>query len=206
MPVNTTLEEAEITNQCVLVCNLKDYHGADSVCWVVYKGTQDEIGAAIAAILKEAHVSRIDDFGGVCETFLCEGERYRMRPPRTKPNAAVFSFTPKKRLIAEGHEMARVARDSGYELLILTLQKHDKFGKVWVLRALLHYSGEQIFTYYEDTNTVIDEIKTSPEGSRIIAIHVEAAGFEDRKSRYADRVISRREYQKEVLSEQDEQH
>lgn len=77
---------------------------------------------------------------------------------------------------------------------------------MWVLRAALRYAGEQPFTYYEDTNTVIDELKTLPEGRRIIAIHVEAPGFEEHKSQDADKVISQREYQKEVLKEQDERH
>jgi hypothetical protein len=151
-------------------------------------------------MLLEQRVERLDDFGGVCESFLCVGEAYVHRPPTVRPGAAVFSFTPKKRLLSEGNEMARVSAAAGYSLLVLTVQKHDKFGKVWVLCAALRHLSGRPLTYYEDTSTVIDELKASPEAQRIVAVHVEAPGFEQLSSRFADRKVSQLEYQSEVLA------
>jgi hypothetical protein len=195
----TTLETTEITNQCVLVCDLRMWAGADSACWLSVKGTQNEIGSFLANIFTLAQIERIDDFGGVCKTFLCEGEEYLVSPPKTKPKAAIFSFTPKKRVYAEGLEMARVAHASGFEFLILTLQKHDKYGKVWVLSAALNQINKTL-TYYEDTNSVVDELKTSTEQNKVIAVHVIAPGFEQYQSKLADSVVSQQEYQNEVIA------
>jgi hypothetical protein len=193
------LREEDISNQCVLLCDLAKYQGPQSESWEIVKGTQDQVGAIIAKAVTEKAVTRIDDFGGVCKTFLCYGESYRERPPKTKPGAAVFSFTPKKRAIAEGHEMARAASLSGYELLILTLQKHDKYGKVWVLEGTLRHSGDGPYVYYEDTGSVVDELKESSESSKVTAVHVRSPGFEAFVSKHADRVVTQEGYQREVL-------
>ncbi|HEY5995060.1 MAG TPA: hypothetical protein VIU46_10740, partial [Gallionellaceae bacterium] len=137
-------------------------------------------------------------------TILCEGEQYVTDPPLTKPHGAVFSFTPRKRVMTEAYDMARAARSAGYDLLILTPQKHGKFGTAWTLCSALRHAGDLVFTYYEDTNTVIDEIKGSPEGSKITVIHVEASGFENFKSEHADRVISQQQYREEVVQPLDD--
>jgi hypothetical protein len=86
----------EISNQSVVVCDLRTWTGADTDVsgWNVLKGTQDEIGRVVAELFDEAGTTRIDDFGGVCETFLCDGESYLDNPPRTKEGNAVFSFKP----------------------------------------------------------------------------------------------------------------
>ena len=201
---HATLESAGVSNQCVVVCELSDYHGKGSICWNAYKGTEDEIGVALAERLQQARISRIDDFCGVSETILCAGGQYAEDPPLVRPHGAIFSFTPRKRVMEEAHDMARAARSAGYELLVVTPQKHGKFGKAWVLCAALRHTGDAAYTYYEDTNTVIDEIKALPEGARLAAIHVEAPGFEEFKSQLADRVISQKRYLEEVLQPQEE--
>lgn len=99
----------------------------------------------------------------------------------------------------EGVEMARVAHLSGYRYLIITTQKHGKFGKVWVLSAILEKMHNGILTYYEDTNTVIDELKKSAVGHKIVAVHVQSPGFATFVSAHADRVITQEDYQKEIL-------
>jgi hypothetical protein len=193
------LSDIAVTNQSTLLCDLRTWEDGDSEAWIVLTGAEDEVGAQLARILEEAAIQRLDDFGGVCETFLCRGEEYLASPRRTASGAAVFSFTPKKRVLAEASDMARSARAAGYSLMILTLQKEGKFGKVWVLRsALRHFSGARI-TYYEDTNTIIDDLKSSPEGPRVLAVHVLAPQFAHMTSRCADRVASQLEYQNEVL-------
>lgn len=199
--VATTLEAAGVSNQCLLVCDLADYHGTDPACWTVVKGTQDAAGAAIADKLATAGVTRLEDFGGVAQSLLCEGDTYLEQPPRVRPGGAILSFTPKKRLLAEGHEMARVAAAAGYRLMILTLQKYGKYGKSWVLCGMLRHAQEGGYTFYEDTAEVVDEIKTSGEGGKVVAVHVEAPGFEEYRSRHADRVLTQREYRDAVLGE-----
>ena len=157
------------------------------------------VGARLARLLEEASIQRLDDFGGVCETFLCQGEEYLASPPRTASGAAVFSFTPKKRVLTEASQMARAARAAGYSLMILTMQKDGKFGKVWVLRPVLrHFTGGRL-TYYEDTNSIIDDLKSSPEGANILAVHVLTPEFSHLTSHHADRVVSQLRYQQEVL-------
>jgi hypothetical protein len=183
------------------VCQLVLYTGRESSAWVTYRGSQDEVGSALGALLEQYKVGRIDDFGGVCKTFLCDGETYLESPPRAKPGGAIFSFTPKNRLALEGHDMARVARVAGYTLLVLTVQKHDKFGKVWVLDGILRHLKHDNLVYYEDTNTVVDEIKGSTSGGRVHVVHVQAPGFEENVSELADRVITQAEYRREVLPE-----
>lgn len=193
------LADLQITNQCVIVCDLRLWLEANSPCWESIKGSQDEVGRRLAAIVDDCEICRIDDFGGVCKTFLCNGEEYKESPPQINGHAAVFSFTPKNKLVAEGRLMAQVARLAGYKLLILAVQKHDKFGKVWVLCGMLRHLNGRELTYYEDTNTVVDEIKESPDSRTLTAVHVQAPGFEEHISRFADRVISQDQYQKEVL-------
>lgn len=195
-----TLHELPVTNQCVVVCDLDALSTPQSPAWRMLAGTQDEVGAELAEYVQRLSVSRLDDFGGVCKSFLCDEEAYVEVPPRTKPGAAVFSFTPKKRLIEEAGEMARVARSSGYALLILTLQKDGKFGKVWVLCGMLRHLEQGPLTYYEDTNTVVDELKASPEAGKVVAVHVQAPGFEDHVSEHADRTVSQQQYRQEVLA------
>ena len=95
--------------------------------------------------------------------------------------------------------MAQSAKAAGFELMILTLQKHDKFGKVWVLLGTLRDPAIEGLTYYEDTHTVVDELKAAPEGSRICAVHVKTPEFAHENSQFADRVVSQSEYQQEVL-------
>jgi hypothetical protein len=197
------LNSLEVTNQCVVVCDLGAWNGPESSAWQMIKGTQDDVGRSLAAILDERGVRRIDDFGGVCKTFLCDGEAYREAPPRIKGSAAVFSFTPKKRLAAEGLDMARVASAAGYRLLVLTMQKQDKFGKVWVLRGVLRHLTGETLTYYEDTDGVVDELKESAESARAFVVHVQAPGYEDCVARLADRVVSQTQYQQEVLEQAD---
>jgi hypothetical protein len=195
------LSSLEVTNQCVVVCDLGAWNGPESPAWQIIKGTQDEVGRRLAAILHDRQVRRIDDFGGVCKTFLCDGEEYRKAPPRTTGNSAVFSFTPKKRLAAEGFEMARVSSAAGYRLLVLTVQKDDKFGKVWVLRGILRHLAGETLTYYEDTDSIVDELKRSEEGGKISVVHVRAPGYEDRVAQLADRSVSQSQYLLEVLEE-----
>jgi hypothetical protein len=195
------LSSLEVTNQCVVVCNLGDWNGPEAPAWQLIKGPQDDVGRGLAAILDARGVRRIDDFGGVCKTFLCDGEEYRRVPPRIIGNAAVFSFTPKNRLVAEGLEMARVSRAAGYRLLMLTVQKQDKYGKVWVLRGILRHLAGAALTYYEDTASVVDELKESAESARVSVVHVRAHGYEDCASRLADRVVSQSQYQQEVLEQ-----
>jgi len=196
-------ENLEITNRCVVVCDLNEWRDTHSATWEVIKGTEDEVGEMLANILSNSEIDRIDDFGGVCKTFLCEKEEYLINPPKIRGAAGVFSFTPKKRISLEGMEMARVASMSGYKLLILTVQKHGKFGKVWVLSALLKAlkPGGRRLTYYEDTNSVIDELKESEWGEVVNAVHVQAPGFEEYVSERADRVISQDSYRDEVLAQ-----
>lgn len=189
----------QITNQCVVVCDLAMWTSPGSAAWTTVRGSQDDVGKAVATMLEERHTARIEDFGGVCKTFLCDGEIYRDSPPRVKPRGAVFSFTPKNRLELEGQKMAAVAHAAGYDLLVLTLQKHDKFGKVWVLNGILRHLERDGLLYYEDTNTVVDELKSSPAGHRVHAIHVLAPGYEEHVSKLADRVVTQLEYQREVL-------
>jgi len=45
--------------------------------------------------------------------------------------------------------MARVCHTTGYDLLILTVQKHDTFGKIWVLSALVRYLEHNELVYYK---------------------------------------------------------
>jgi len=193
------LSDTTVSNQCTLVCDLRSFDSPDSEAWIVLTGSEDAIGSQIAGMLEAASIQRLDDFGGVCETFLCRGEEYLDAPPRTAPGAAVLSFTPRNRIAAEAAAMARAARAAGYSLMILTLQKHGKFGKVWVLRAALRHCRGRPLTYYEDTNTVIDDLKASPEGARIRAIHLVAPEFAHLVSRLADGVISQAQYRQEVL-------
>ncbi len=195
-----SLHALEITNRCVVVCELGRWSAPDAAAWTTLNGTQDEVGHSLAQLLTAEGIRRIDDFGGVCETFLCDGDAYLVAPPQIAGTAAVFSFTPKKRIAAEGLEMARVATQAGYRLLILTVQKHKKFGKVWVIQGILgHMSGAPL-EYYEDTNTVIDELKTGPGAEKIRAVHVQAPGYEHCVSRFADRVVTQEEYQAGVLA------
>jgi hypothetical protein len=162
------LSDIAITNQSTLVCDLRAWKDTDSEAWIALTGAEDAVGTRLARMLEEASIQRVDDFGGVCETFLCRGEEDQASPPRTASGAAVFSFTPKKRVLAEASDMARSASAAGYSLMILTLQKDGKFGKVWVLcSALRHFTGGSL-TYYEDTNTIIDDLKSSPEGPKIL--------------------------------------
>lgn len=193
------LDHLEVTNQCVVLCDLRNWTGPDAPSWQVLKGSQDEVGRALATTLDATAATRIDDFGGVSKTFLCDGEAYRAEPPRILGTAAMFSFTPKNRLRAEGLEMARVAKAAGYALLILTLQKHDKFGKVWVLCGMLRHLTRNELVFYEDTNTVVDELKESAEGGRVQVVHVQAPGYEDLVATRADRVVTQAQYQQEVL-------
>lgn len=196
---NTRLDQLDVTNQCVVLCDLRTWAPPDAPTWQVLKGSQDDVGRALAAALDAVAVTRIDDFGGVSKTFLCEGESYRTVPPRIVGTAAVFSFTPKNRLRAEGLAMAQVAKAAGYTLLILTLQKHDKFGKVWVLCGMLRHLSCQGLVFYEDTNTVVDELKNSAEGPRVQVVHVQAPGYENDVAARADRVVTQTQYQHEVL-------
>jgi hypothetical protein len=95
--------------------------------------------------------------------------------------------------------MARVAHAAGYKLLVMTVQKHSKFGKVWVLCAALRHLINRRLTYYEDTDSVIDELKASKEADKVTAIHVQSPGYEECRSQLADRVITQAEYRQEVL-------
>lgn len=193
------LKDLPVTNQCVVVCDLRLLGDGDSPCWEALKGSQDDVGRRLASLVVDAGLGRIDDFGGVCKTFLCDGEAYLPDPPTTIGRAGVFSFTPKKKIVAEGEAMARASKAAGYSLLILTVQKHDTFGKVWVLCGVLRHLDDRRLTYFEDTHTVVDEIKESAEGAKIIAVHVLAPGFEGFNARLADRIVTQEEYQREVL-------
>src|SRR5215831_12399055 len=136
------LSDISVTNQSTLVCDLRSWKDADSEAWIALTGAEDAVGTRLARMLEEASIQRLDDFGGVCETFLCRDEEYLASPRRTASGAAIFSFTPKKRVLAEASDMARSAGAAGYSLMILTLQKDGKFGKVWVLcAALRHLTG-----------------------------------------------------------------
>lgn len=196
---HVSFAQLQVTNQCVLICDLRLWSGPDSQAWLVLSGNQDDVGAQIARSIEAAGVSRLDDFGGVAETLLCQEDLYLADPPRVRPGGAIYSFTPKKRLASEGTEMARVSAAAGYALMILTVQKHDKFGKVWVLCGTLRYLQGAPLTYFEDTNTVLDELKSFPEGSKVVAVHVKAPGFEDHKSLLADCEATQSEYRREAL-------
>jgi hypothetical protein len=74
----------QVTNQCVVVCDLERWTGPDSAAWEAIAGSQDDIGRRLAAILDSRDVRRIDDFGGVCETFLCAEEEYVENPLRRR--------------------------------------------------------------------------------------------------------------------------
>lgn len=195
----TSLTDLEVTNSSVVLCDLDAWTAENASGWRVLRGTQDEIGLALAAELVRKGTRRLDDFGGVAETFLCDGETYLATPRHTQGGAALFSFTPRKKLLNEGPGMARVTKASGYSLLVLTLQKHGKFGKVWVLAGALRHLGDAKLTYYEDTAEVIDELKATPEGARIAAVHVLAPQFAELSSRLADRVVTQEQYRDEVL-------
>lgn len=195
-----TFSELSVTNQCVVLADVRAWSGPDAPVWQVVRGEQAEVGAHVARALAERGVVRLDDFGGVAETFLCDGDRYVAEPPRTRPAAAILSFTPKRKLLAEAGEMARAAHAAGYELLVLTLQKDGKFGKVWVLEATLQRLPDLRPTYYEDTNTVIDALKASSVGARVTAVHVQAPGFEAFAATRADRVMTQAQYRAEVLN------
>ncbi len=188
-----------VTNKCVVLCDLREWSGSESPAWKVLNGSQDEIGCEIASLLEDVKIQRIDDFGGVSKSFLCDGDRYRDNPPRIKGIAAVFSFTPKNRIAVEAQEMARVAKLAGYKLLVMPVQKDDKYGKVWVLRGALRYLAIPSLTYYEDTGSIIDELKSYPEGQKIVAVHIQVQGYEDSVAQLADRIISQVEYLQEVL-------
>ena len=97
--------------------------------------------------------------------------------------------------------MARVCARAGYSLLILTVQKQDKFGKVWVLLGVLRHLAIDSLTYYEDTNLIIDELKAFPEGKRVVAVHVQVPGYEAYTAQLADRVISQSAYQESALQQ-----
>ena len=191
------LEIENVSNQCVVLCNLGIFKKDKDNCWYIAKGSQEEIGKLIANEVKQLNITRIDDFGGVCKTFLCEGENYKLNPPKTKDNAMIFSFTPKNKCILEGVEMAKVASDSGFNYMILTVQKNDKFGKVWVLSETLKNITDYEITYYEDTSTIVDELRGKIQSHKLC--HIIAPGFEDYKSKRADQVLTQMEYQKEVL-------
>ncbi len=179
MTDNLPLHSLQVSNQCVVVCELKKWTGPDSSSWQVIKG--------------------LDDFGGVSKTFLCDGAQYLEVPPRIRGKAAVFSFTPRNRLSAEGVEMARVSSVAGYQVLLISVQKHDKFGKVWVLLGILrHLTGGKL-TYYEDTGSIVDEIKESAESDKITVVHVQAPDYKECKAQLADRVITQQQYHQEVL-------
>ena len=188
-----------VSNHCVVLCDLRGYAGPESPAWQLLHGTQDDVGRSLAAVFDTRGIRRIDDFGGVAKSFLCNGEEYLAAPPRTKREAAIFSFTPKNRLAIEGTAMARVACSAGYEILVLTVQKGGKFGKVWVLQGALRHMARNALSYYEDTAAVVDELKSSPEAGRVTAVHVRAPGYEDIVAQFADRTVSQRQYQQEVL-------
>jgi hypothetical protein len=61
------LSAVEVTNQCVVVCDLRKWTGPESPAWQVLRGYQDEVGQNLAALLDISGVRRFDDFGGVCE-------------------------------------------------------------------------------------------------------------------------------------------
>ncbi len=189
----------DVTNKCVVVCDLREWMDHESSAWQVFNGSQDEIGQGIASLLDDAGVRRIDDFGGVSKTFLCEGERYKDAPPRIIGNAAIFSFTPKNRIVSEAQEMARSAVLAGYKILVMTVQKDGKYGKVWALSAVLRNWQGPALQYYEDTGSIIDELMASPEADKLIAIQVQAPGYEGSPAHLADRVVSQAEYLREVL-------
>jgi hypothetical protein len=195
------LASLQITNQCVLVCELGLWSAEESPAWRLLTGTQDEIGQCLAEYFDRCGVRRLDDFGGVAETFLCNNDIYIDTPPRVKAGGGVFSFTPKKRVLAEASQMAGVCARAGYSLLILTVQKHDKFGKVWVLLGVLRHLAIDSLIYYEDTNSIIDELKAAPEGKRVVAVHVQVPGYETCTSKLADRVISQSAYQESGLQQ-----
>jgi hypothetical protein len=198
---HTALNTAEVSNKCVVICSLREWSRSESPAWKIIEGEQDEIGRCIASMLEESHVERIDDFGGVSKTFLCDGERYREDPRHIKGSAVIVSFTPKNRIISEGQAMAQAAKLAGYKMLIMTVQKEGKFGKVWVLRGVLRQWSGSTLLYYEDTNSIIDELKASPEGEKILAVHVQVAEYEGNFAQLADREVSQAEYQLEVLKE-----
>jgi len=187
------------TNSCLVVCDLDALVAPDAPAWSLLQGSQAEIGAALAAHVSAKGVSRLDDYGGVAKSILSAGDAYLDAPPRVRDHAAVYSFTPKNKIAAEGLAMALCARKAGYRLLVLTVQKEGKYGKVWGLRALLSQPAGPRLVYYEDTASVVDELKAAPEGDHIEAVHVLAPGWEDQSSARADRVLTQAQYQAEVL-------
>ena len=86
-----------------------------------------------------------------------------------------------------------------YGMLLLTVQKEGKFGEVWVLRGLLRHLVRESLVYYEDTASLVDELKGMPEGVRVRALHVLAPGFAEFRSAAADRSVTQDQYLAEVL-------
>ena len=96
MVTGHSINTLQVTNQCVVVCDLEQWTGPDSSSWDIISGTQDDVGRGLATILDGLDIHRIDDFGGVCKTSLCRGTstlRFRLArkakrqcsrsPPRT---------------------------------------------------------------------------------------------------------------------------
>ncbi len=76
-----------LTQQCVVICDLSQAPTATSPTWELLRGSQAEIGQQLAARLEALGLERLDDFGGVCQTFLCCGDAYLETPPRIRPRS-----------------------------------------------------------------------------------------------------------------------
>jgi len=84
------LSDTGVSNQSTLVCDLCAWKDPDSQSWVALTGAEEAVGTRLARMLEEASIRRLDDFGGVCETFLCREQEYLAAPRRT----AVHVLTP----------------------------------------------------------------------------------------------------------------
>jgi hypothetical protein len=184
-----------------LLCDVSQWQDPSSPVWCPLVGSQDEIGQRIAAMIHANNTDRLDDFGGVAAFALCDGRTYRTAPPRMRQGGAIFSFTPKKQLLSEGEEMARAAASAGYGWMLIMLTKHGKFGKVWILESILRADPDLRLEYFEDSNGVIDEIKSLDVGERLKAIHVQVPGYEYCVAKHADRRVTQSEYVAEDCDE-----
>jgi hypothetical protein len=118
------LSAVEVTNQCVVVCDLRKWTGPESPAWQVLRGYQDEVGQNLAALLDISGVRRFDDFGGVCERDT-GGLKYKRPGLQLHPLAVIFG-------VLVGGEVAGVV---GLSLSVPVMASLRIIWKAWRLSA-----------------------------------------------------------------------